>query len=247
MTRPTLLFIHGFPLDHTIWQPQVSAFAPAHPVLAPDLRGFGEDERLVPDTMTMDMYATDLKELLDAQGVDSVIPVGLSMGGYIAMAFAALWPERVHALALVNTRAGADDADGVKARLEMARSAEERGMALIARGMVPRLLADRTLQERPELGREMERTIARQSPAATAAAARGMAQRPDRTPWLRTFPKPVLVITGDQDKIMPLPTSQAMAEAAPHGRLVVLPHAGHLSNLENPAAFNAELRALMAG
>ncbi|MDX9749668.1 MAG: alpha/beta fold hydrolase [Flavobacteriales bacterium] len=246
MSKPgTLLFIHGFPLDHTLWRHQVRAFSGTHRVLAPDLRGFGEDKRAVPEEMTMERYAADLKELLDEQGVERATLVGLSMGGYIAMAFAAKWPDMVRGLVLANTRAGGDDEDAVKARREMARNAVDKGMAVIARGMVPNLLSDRTRQRTPRLAAEVEAMIARQSPQATAAAAKGMARRPDRTAWLRTLRLPVLVITGEQDKLMPLPTSQAMADALPRAALVVLSGAGHLSNLEQPEAFNAQVEAFL--
>lgn len=240
-TTPTLLFIHGSPLDGTLWRPQVEEFKDQYTVLAPDLRGFGADKRAVPEVMTMANYAADLKELLGARGIQDVVLVGLSMGGYIAMAFVELWPAMVRGLVLANTRAGADDEAGINARMEMARNAFDKGMAVIARGMVPKLFSDRTLAQMPELAAEIEEMIARQSPAATAAAAQGMAQRPDRTHMLRGLDVPVLIITGEQDKLMPLATSEVMADAIPDATLVALTGAGHLSNVENPEAFNRYL------
>jgi len=114
--RPTLLCIHGFPLDHTLWDPQVAGLRDVADVLAPDLRGFGSDRRILPEVMTMEAFATDLKALLDERGVDRAVLCGLSMGGYIAMAFLELWPERVAGLILCNTRANADTPEGRAAR-----------------------------------------------------------------------------------------------------------------------------------
>jgi pimeloyl-ACP methyl ester carboxylesterase len=91
--RPTLLLIHGFPLDSTLWEPQVEALSRVATVIAPDLRGFGRDEREIAAIMPMRQYAHDLKHLLDEKGLDKVVICGLSMGGYIAMAFAERWPE----------------------------------------------------------------------------------------------------------------------------------------------------------
>lgn len=245
MDRPTLLCIHGFPLDHTLWAPQVAGLADVAHVLAPDLRGFGNDRRPVPEVMTMEAYAADLKDLLDQRGVDRVVLCGLSMGGYVAMAFLDQWPERVAGLILCNTRANADTPEGRAARQATAQNAFEKGVDVIARAMAPTLLSDRSKREQPELMAHMEAMIARQRPEAVAAAALGMRERPDRHAVLRGCTVPALVITGSADALMPLPTSQAMVDALPDARLVVLPDAGHLTNLEATDAFNGTVRAFL--
>ncbi len=140
-TRHTLLLIHGFPQDHTLWTGTAEALREAADVITPDLRGFGGDERPLPEAMTMEAYAADLKQLLDERGVDQVVLGGLSMGGYVALAFLAKWPERVRGLVLCNTRATADTAEGRTARAETAATALEKGVALIARGMMPKVLS----------------------------------------------------------------------------------------------------------
>lgn len=236
-----LVLLHGFPLDNTLWQAQVNGLKDRAQVIAPDLRGFGSDAREVPSVLGMDIFAQDLKDLLDARGFGRAHLCGLSMGGYIAFAFLERWPERVASLILANTRATADDEAGRKAREETAVNALERGMAVLARGMMPKLLTDRTRAEDPALAARVERMIARQSPEATAAAARGMALRKDRMQELPNIHVPTTIITGDSDVLMPLETSQAMADAIPGSTLVVLPHAAHLSNVEAPDAFNAAI------
>lgn len=245
MDTPTLLCIHGFPLDQTLWDPQVTGLADVAQVLAPDLRGFGDDQRPVPEVMTMEAYAADLKALVDDRGVERVVLCGLSMGGYVAMAFLDQWPERVAGLVLCNTRANADTPEGRAARQATAQNAFEKGVEVIARAMAPTLLSERSKRTRPELMAYMEAMIARQRPEAVAAAALGMSERPDRHDVLRNCTVPALVITGSEDALMPLPTSQAMADALPHGQLVVIPHAGHLTNLEATESFNGTVRQFL--
>ena len=237
--RTTLLLIHGFPLDSTLWEPQVEALSRVATVIAPDLRGFGRDKREIAAIMPMRQCAHDLKHLLDEKGLDKVVICGLSMGGYIAMAFAERWPERLAGLILCNTKSNADTEEGVEARHTTAKNAREKGMDVIARGMAPSLLTERTRNERPELVERVVAMIARQDPEVVAATSLGMAQRPDRLEVLRRFQGPAMVITGDADMLMPLATSTVMAEALPKGELVVLPGAAHLSNLEVPELFNA--------
>ncbi len=244
MPRPTLLLIHGFPQDHRLWAPQVQALADVADIIAPDLRGFG-DGKGVPTVMSMDDYASDLKALLDERKVERVVLCGLSMGGYVALAFLARWPERVQALILCNTRSNADTEEGRQARLETARNAFDKGVPVIARGMVPKVLSGKTQRERPELVASVEAMMAQQSPDAVAAASRGMAERVDRTPMLGSIDVPVLIITGAHDELMPLATSTAMHAAIPHSRLVVLPGAAHLSNMEAPELFNQAVRDLL--
>lgn len=245
--RPTLLLIHGFPLDATSWNEQVSGLADVANVIAPDLRGFGNNTRELPEAMTMEAHAQDLKDLLDEHEVEQVVLCGLSMGGYIAMAFAEQWPERVNGLILANTKATADDAEAREGREQSARNAVQKGMGVVARAMVPKLLSEVSRSAMPEVAQRVEDIIARQRPEAAAASSRGMAERSDKVEWLRNAGFPVLVITSEADELMPLPTSEAMADAATNSKLVVIPDAGHLSNVESPERFNAAVRDFLKG
>jgi 3-oxoadipate enol-lactonase len=240
--RPTLLLLHGFPQDSSLWHGTAAALSDVANVLTPDLRGFGDDRRALPAAMSMEACADDIKVLLDARGIDGVVLGGLSMGGYVALAFAERWPGRIAGLLLCNTRATADTEEGKVAREETARNAFDKGVPVIARGMLPKLLSARTKRERPDLVATVEMMMARQRPEAVAAAARGMALRPDRTPMLASITAPTLIVTGDQDELMPLPTSEAMHHAIHGSELVVLPDVGHLSPVEAPEAFQAAVR-----
>jgi pimeloyl-ACP methyl ester carboxylesterase len=232
-------------LDAAIWSTQVTALADVATVLAPDLRGFGNSKLTVPEVLTMELFAEDMKDLLDERRIERVVLCGLSMGGYVAMSFAEQWPERVQGLVLCNTRSTADDRSGLEARRQTARNAFEKGVSVIARGMVPKLVSARTQAERPELTTTLGAVIARQRPEAVAAASLGMAQRPDRTTVLRHLKVPALVITGSEDELMPLPTSILMEEAIPNGRLIVIPGAAHLSNVEASEVFNGIMREFL--
>lgn len=245
MARIPLLLLHGFPLDGTIWAPQVAGLADLAEVIAPDLPGFGNAPALPNDPLTMEALADAAMAELDARGIEQAVVGGLSMGGYVAMACWARHRHRVRGLLLCNTRANADTEEGRRSRVETARTALEKGVGLIARAMVPKLVAPVTQQQQPGLVRTLEALIARQPAAAVAAAARGMALRPDRLAELATVEVPAMVITGDRDELMPLPTSLAMRDAIPGCALAVVPGAAHLPNLERPEVFNAAVAAFL--
>lgn len=244
--RQALLLIHGFPLDGSFWQQQLEGLSSVAEVLAPDLRGFGADRGEVPRAMSMEAYAADLRELLDARGIERTVLCGLSMGGYVAMAFTEQWPERVQGLILCNTRSTADNEDGKAAREQTASDALDKGAAVIARAMIPKVLSEGTRRERAEVAARVEAIMASQRPEAIAAASRGMALRPDRTRVLRKLNKPVLIVTGSEDALMPLPTSEAMHAASPDSRLVVIEGAAHFCPVEAPEQFNAEVSLFLS-
>lgn len=240
-----LLFIHGFPHDGSLWEPQINDLSDVAIPIAPDLNGFGRNAGALSHTITMEEHARDLKMLLDERGIDRVVLCGLSMGGYIAMAFLDLFPDRVKGLILCNTRANADDTDGKKGREELAEEVMRKGTAVIARGMLPKMLSEHTRKERPEAALKIEAMMERQPPEGIAASSRGMAQRPDRTAWLKNVNVPTLIITGSADRVMELSTSTTMHEAIEGSRLVVIEEAGHLSNVDAPAEFNAAVREFL--
>lgn len=239
-----LLLIHGFPHDHTLWEPQLEGLHDVARVIAPDLRGFGLVED-VPHTMTMDDYAADVKSQMDRLGIAKAVIGGLSMGGYVALAFAANYPEALLGLVLCNTRAVSDNEQAREGRYATAQKALDEGMAGIAEGMLPKMISERSELAHPDLSMAVENMMARQSPEAVAAAARGMAIRPDRTPMLGTIKVPVLVISGSADTLIPPAESEAMAEKIADGEVVVIPGVAHLSNLEDPEAFNAAVRKFL--
>jgi 3-oxoadipate enol-lactonase len=240
-----LLMVHGYPLDHTLWLAQIDGLSDIAQVIAPDLRGFGQSDALV-GIGTMEVHADDLAAFLDALKIERAVVCGLSMGGYIALAFWKKYASRVRGLILVDTRAGADAPAARQGRLDMVEQVKQHGSQPAADAMLPRMLAETTRQSRPDLVEFAHAMMLRQSPAGIIGALLGMVERPDSTPMLPTISVPTLAIFGDQDVITPAETEgRSLAAAIPGAKLVVVPNAGHLSNLEQPQVFNAAAREFL--
>lgn len=238
---PAVLFIHGYPLDHTIWSPQLEALEGWRRI-APDLRGMGRSD--APDLgYSMATYASDLAVLLDALGVEHVILCGHSMGGYVAFEFLRRWRQRVSGLVLISTRAGPDRPDGKRARDAAAAQAREGGAKVIADAMLPKMLAPGA----PEALTARVRALMAATPVAGIVGALGaMRDRPDSTRRLAGLAGlPALVIAGAGDQLLPASEMSAMAAAIPGARLVVAPGAGHLPTLEAPSVVTDALRGFL--
>jgi 3-oxoadipate enol-lactonase len=236
-----LLLIHAFPLSSAMWEPQFDAF-PGWRVVAPDLRGFrGPDsppsER--PGEPTMDEYAIDIEHVLDALDVMQAVVGGLSMGGYVSFALFRRAPSRFRALVLADTRAPADTDEGRQARRTMLHVIDEQGVPAIADDMVPKLLGATTRRELPAIEPQVRRMIEANSPDGIKAAVTAMMTRPDSTPLLGAIACPTLIIAGDEDTLTPVSAGREMQQGIRGASLVSVPLAGHLSNLERPAEFNA--------
>jgi 3-oxoadipate enol-lactonase len=242
---PPILFVHGFPLSHSMWRAQLEAFASGHRVIAPDLRGFGESD-VTEGKVTMEQHADDLAVLLDELNVDEpVVLCGLSMGGYIAWQFQQKYPNRLRALILCDTRAIADTPDGVENRRRLAKMVIENGSAAVASVMLPNLFSPATADRDQSAIDELRQTIEATSPQGIAAASLGMAVRPDVTPFLPNIETPSLLIVGEDDGISPPEEMRSIATAMPDARLEVIPEAGHMSPLENPESVNTAIREFL--
>jgi 3-oxoadipate enol-lactonase len=242
---PPILFVHGFPLSHSMWKGQLEAFAVDHRVIAPDLRGFGESD-VTKGTVTMEQHADDLAALLDELNVyEPVVLCGLSMGGYIAWQFQQKYPNRLRALILCDTRAIGDTPDGVENRKRLATMVIENGSAAVASAMLPNLFSPATGDRDQSVIDELRQTISATSPEGIAAASLGMAERPDVTSLLPNIETPALVIVGEDDGISTPEEMQTIADAMPNARLEVISEAGHMSPLENPEPVNAAIREFL--
>lgn len=228
-----LLLLHAFPLDARMWEPQLSAFSPVVPVLAPHLPGFGGTPRTEP-VMTMAVAANRVIGEVDDAGLDRVLVCGLSLGGYVAFELWRRAPERFAGIVLANTRSGADTEEGAANRRALADRLRREGNAFLVENPPP-LLSDQATEEVRTSVRHM---IADQPAESIAAASLGMAERPDSTPELAGITVPALVITSDADTLIRPEASSPMASQIPGAELFVVHGAGHLSNLEQPDAFN---------
>ena len=231
-----VLFIHGFPHNRTLWTPQLQGLTIQARCIAPDLRGFGETTVAAP--YSMERYADDLALLLDVLHIDRAVVAGLSMGGYIAFAMWRQHPQRVRGLVLCNTRPGADSAEAREKRRGMMALARERGSAAIADAMMTGMLGKTTRERRPEITNSVHRMISSSPVEGVVGALQAMMERPDSTPTLATINVPTLIVTGDEDTIIPVDEARAMHAAIRGSSLEIISGAGHLSNLERPAAFN---------
>ena len=230
---PAVLFIHGYPLDRTIWRHQLEHLD-GFQRITPDLRGMGLSD--APDLgYSMSTYAEDLAALLDTLGVDEVVLAGLSMGGYVALEFLRKWRSRVRGLMLVDTRAGADSPEGRRGRDAAAAAARERGTAAVADAMLPKLFAGETAPEVGPAWNRIEAMIHATPVPGIVGALSAMRDRPDSSDLLPTLAGlPVLVVTGETDRIIPADAARAMADAIPGARLEVIAGAGHLPPVEQP-------------
>jgi 3-oxoadipate enol-lactonase len=240
-----VVLLHAFPLDSRMWLPQVEALG-GYQVIVPDLRGFGAAREQAGEITPMDLLADDLAKLFDERRLERVVLCGLSMGGYVALAFARLHPERLGGLVLCDSRAGADSDGARAARLAMAERVLAEGVGFLPEVMVPRLLGTTTRQDRPELAEQISQTIRDQDPRGIAAAQRGMAERPDSTTLLGQISVPTLVITGMQDELIAPEEGIQMAAAIRDARLIQVPGAGHLVNLEQADLVNEALLNFVA-
>ena len=240
-----LVLLHAFPLDHRMWD-EVAASLPG-PVLAVDLPGMGPGggSAGLPEP-SIDASAAAVAELLAAAGVGRAVLAGLSMGGYVALALAEAHPELVAGLGLLDTKSVADPAEAAANRRRIADDVERTGTVDAVRPMSRTLLGETSLAVRPELVDRVAAWIDAQPPEGVAWSQRAMAARPDRTHVLQAFADPVTVVVGDEDGLTPLDQAEHMVAAARDARLVVVPHAGHLSAVEDPAAVADALAELVA-
>jgi pimeloyl-ACP methyl ester carboxylesterase len=226
-----------------MWARQIAALSARHRVVAPDYRGLGKSA-VPPEASTMELLAQDVRALLQHLRVERAAVAGLSMGGYLAFELYRQAPALFRGLALCDTRAGADSEEGKATREKFAQTTIERGLGWVADEMVPKLLRP---QPDPAVVKEVRSLISDGTPAGVAAAQRGMARRPDSTPTLATIACPTLVVVGEEDGLTPPGESEKMAKAVKGAKLVKVPRAGHLANVENPAAFDAALVAFVDG
>ena len=231
-----LLLLHGWPLDASMWEPQVTGLGGGIAIAAPNYPGFG-GTALYERTLTMDAAADAVAEAASREGMERVVICGLSIGGYVALAFWRRHRDRVAGLVFANTRAVADDREGKERRIALAQRLRTEGNVLIDN---PPPLLSSTASE--ELWGRVKSIIARQPAEAIAAASVGMAERPNSTGDLAGIDVPTLVITSTGDTLIPPDATKDMAGQIPGARLEVIEGAGHLSNLEAPVDFNRLLQ-----
>lgn len=220
-----LVLLHGFPLDHHLWDEVVPLLEDTFDVILPDLRGFGESTTL-DSPYSMDDYASDIAGLLDQLGIQKAAIVGHSMGGYAALAFARLYPERVSGLGLVSSQVLADAPERKEGRYKSAADVAANGIESVVATMTPKFTSDERLQSYARGSMEQ------QQPAAYVGALKAMAERADSTSLLTSFNFPVVIVHGDTDALIPVDRAREVKEALPQAHLVEISGAGHIPMLE---------------
>lgn len=233
-----MIFIHGYPLNRTTWKPLIPYMQKTVRMILVDLRGLGESP-VVDGVYSMSAMAEDIHSLMDRLGIARACVVGHSMGGYVSMAFARAFPERLSGLGLVATHARSDSPEGRVARLKQADEVLQNGVAVVADAMPPRLSASTKIQA---LMREVILSADRR---AVYGCLKGMAVREEALAWLPDVHVPSVIIAGINDAIVPLDAAKQMAAALPQGSLLELPGTGHMPMMENPQAVAQALNHLV--
>lgn len=233
-----VVLLHGYPFDKSMWSGQLEAIGAAgFRGIAPDLRGLGETKSSS-EVATMDEMARDVAALLDHLGVAKAFICGLSMGGYVAFEFMHLFPTRVRGLVLAGTRAPADNEQEKAGREQQVQTMLRAGMVPISIATLPKLLAHRTLAEKPDVVKRVRAMITRSDPKGAAAAQRGMAARRDYTEDLPKINVPTLIIVGREDSIRPVADAEFMHRGIRDSRLEIIEDSAHMTNMEQPEKFN---------
>jgi pimeloyl-ACP methyl ester carboxylesterase len=233
---PTLVLLHGFPLDHHLWDEVVPLLEDTFDLILPDLRGFGEST-IVDSQSSMDDYASDIAGLLDQLEIQKAAIAGHSMGGYVALAFARLFPDRLSGLGLVSSQVLADPPERKEGRYKSAADVATNGIGGVVEAMAPKFTSDEKLQAYARASME------RQQPAAFIGALKAMAERADSTLLLSSlrdgyasqggaFHFPLVLIHGDSDLLIPIDRSREVKAALPHVHLVEISGAGHMPMME---------------
>ena len=236
-----VLLLHAFPLNSGMWEPQIDALGDRFRFIAPDLAGFGASD--VPETRdlySMENWAIQVEALLDELGLDSIVLVGLSMGGYLSFEILRRSRRRVSALVLADTKSEADPPEAVEKRTKQQEMVDGGGRDELIGALTGALLGGSTTDSKPDVVAKV-RSLMDNPAAGFVGALEAMKKRPDSTEELSRIDVPTLIIVGEKDAVTPPEAARAMHERIGGSELVVIPEVGHLSNLEAPEAFNGAL------
>jgi len=236
-----VLLLHAFPLNSAMWEQQTESLSDRFRFIAPDLTGFGgSDAPEGRDAYSMERWAAEIEALLTELGLDRIVLVGLSMGGYLSFELLRRMPERFSALVLADTKAEADPPEGVEKRTKQQEMVEGGGRDDLIEALTGALLGEATRSKKPDVVDKV-RSLMDNPAAGFVGALEAMKKRPDSTGELSAIRIPTLIVVGENDGVTPPDAARAMHEHIGGSRLVVIPEAGHLSNLEAPEAFNGAL------
>ena len=233
-----LVLIHGYPLDRTTWNEVTSLLENDFGLIIPDLRGMGQSD-VMDKTYTTDDFAFDIAGLLDYLKVQKAFIAGHSMGGYVALAFARTYPNRVHGLGMISSQVLADSPERKQGRYQTAKDVQEKGIGVVVDSMTTKLSADARIQS------FVRNVMHRQKPAGIIGSLKAIAERDDSSELFKSFKFPVVIVHGDADALIPVERGREMKAALPTAHYTELKSAGHMPMMENPHAVAEALRFLL--
>ncbi|HZD12808.1 MAG TPA: alpha/beta fold hydrolase [Candidatus Binatus sp.] len=242
--KPVIVLLHAFPLDHNVWKPQAKALSSEYYIVTPDFRGHGQSEATV-EAYSMDLLASDVKALIDSLGLRNIVLGGISMGGYVAFAYARLFPEDLRALLLVDTKAEADTSQARMGRMEMADTVRKKGVSAFADQMLPRLFSKESMNLNNSFVQEARKIIEAMNPVGIVGGLKGLAERADSTPLLERSRVPTLIIAGEEDQITTPENAKTIMKGIVGSKLVIIPKAGHISTLEQPEKVTSAIQTFL--
>lgn len=234
---PPLLFIHGFPFSHAMWQPQMEALGARYRTIAYDVKGHGDSD-VGDGQYSIESHVDDLIGLMDHLGTRQVTVVGLSMGGYIALRALEREPSRFTAAILCDTRSEADSNEAKLRRFAAVPAVKSSGSRVFADTFTKAVFAESTLTEQPGIVAQIHSIIAHTPPLSIAGTMLALAARTDTTSSLSRLRMPVLILVGEHDTTTPPDAARSMHESIAGSQIEIVPRAAHMSTLENPAFVN---------
>jgi pimeloyl-ACP methyl ester carboxylesterase len=243
---PDVVLLHPFPAHHGVWKPAASRLESRYRLILPDLRGHGESG-VGEGPATMDKHAADIARVMNDAGIGKAIFAGESIGGYILFEFWRRMRERVSALILCNTKAGADNEEARANRLRSAEEVEKRGVEPFIESMIPKLLGETTRRNRPDVVAAARAMMTQMTPAGVAAVQRGMALRPDSVATLATIDVPTLIVTGDEDVLTGVAEAELMQRYIAGSMMTVMARAGHYAVFEQHEEAARAIRQFLDG
>ncbi|HVW96979.1 MAG TPA: alpha/beta fold hydrolase [Mucilaginibacter sp.] len=243
-----ILFIHGHPFDHTMWDPQADFFSTRYHVITPDLRGYGKSTLPQAAPTRFEDYATDMLELMSALSVERFHLVGLSQGGQIIMEIFRQAPGRIKSLVFADTFAGLDTPDAKRARYEAADKLEKEGMDGYADEVIYKMIRAEHVSTQPKVAAHVLKMMKATKPEGAATAMRARCERIDYLNLvLPQIDIPTLVIVGRQDEFTPVAKAEELRQNMPNCKMIIIEDAGHMPNLEHPEEFNLTLSNFFDG
>ncbi len=240
-----VIFLHGFPFSHEMWSEQLEMVSKTDRAIAYDIRGHGRSY-VGEAQFTIEHHVDDLLGLLDHVKLRTVVIVGLSMGGYIALRALERNPDRFRAAVLCNTKSEPDNNEGKIKRFDTMKAVRQHGSEVFAEAFVKNVFAPESFTTKTSAIATIKNIIKQTPSLSIAGTLLALASRTDTTPSLAEIKMPTLILVGEKDVTTPPAQSQSMHQKIVGSELHIIPDAAHMSNLENPEEFNKHLLSFLS-